>query len=149
MPTFQTRTHIEADAATVWATLIRTDQWTAWDDKLEHVEGGLDRNGQVTIRVVDVARPFKLKVSSWEPPNRLVLTGGMPLGLFTGTRTYRLQADGTATDFEMTERYTGPLTGVFSRSIPDLQPSFDAFAAGLKAAAEAQQQQPNDPATTA
>ena len=37
----------------------------------------------------------------------------------------------------MREEYSGPLAGLMSRSIPDLQPSFDTFVNGLKARAEA------------
>jgi hypothetical protein len=36
----------------------------------------------------------------------------------------------------MREEYTGPLLPLIWRSMPDLQPSFDTFAAGLKAKAE-------------
>lgn len=32
----------------------------------------------------------------------------------------------------MREEYSGPLLALIWRSMPDLQPSFDAFAAGLK-----------------
>ena len=37
----------------------------------------------------------------------------------------------------MREEYSGPLLPLIWRSMPDLQPSFDQFAAGLKARAEA------------
>jgi len=36
----------------------------------------------------------------------------------------------------MDEVYTGPMAPMVTRSIPDLQPSFDEFAACLKATAE-------------
>jgi hypothetical protein len=36
----------------------------------------------------------------------------------------------------MTEAYAGALAGLIARSIPDLGPSFEAFADALKAAAE-------------
>ena len=36
----------------------------------------------------------------------------------------------------MHEEYTGPMAGLIFRSIPDLGPSFERFAAGLKAQAE-------------
>jgi hypothetical protein len=37
----------------------------------------------------------------------------------------------------MREEYSGPMLPLIWRSMPDLQPSFDKFAAGLKARAEA------------
>jgi hypothetical protein len=57
----------------------------------------------------------------------------MPLGLFTGTRTYRLTPEaGGGVRFDMREEYTGPLAGLITKSIPDLGPSFVRFADGLK-----------------
>jgi hypothetical protein len=140
MPTFEATTSVDAPAPHVWETLLHTESWTGWDDRLASVEGELVEGGRLTLHVVDVARPFKLRVSAWEPGTRLVLTGGMPMGLFTGTRTYSLTPEGTPdgqrTTFAMRETYTGPLAGVIGKSIPDLQPSFDAFVSGLRAAAE-------------
>jgi hypothetical protein len=36
----------------------------------------------------------------------------------------------------MREQYSGPLAGLVTRSIPDLQPAFDEFAQALKHRAE-------------
>jgi hypothetical protein len=36
----------------------------------------------------------------------------------------------------MREEYTGPMLSLIWRSMPDLQPSFEQFAGGLKARAE-------------
>ena len=47
-------------------------------------------------------------------------------------RTYTLTPEGGGSRFRMREEYTGPLLGLIWRSMPDLQPSFDRFAAGLK-----------------
>jgi hypothetical protein len=67
------------------------------------------------------------------PPARLRFSGGMPLGLFRGVRTYELApAAGGGTAFHVREEYAGPLLGLFWRSMPDLGPSFDQFARGLK-----------------
>lgn len=62
--------------------------------------------------------------------------GGLPLGLFLGNRQFILTATATGTHFVMQETYTGPLKGLITRFIPDLQPSFEKFANALKAAAE-------------
>ena len=62
----------------------------------------------------------------------------MPLGLFKGERTCTLELDGSrVTKFAMREEFSGPLPPLIWRSMPDLGPSFDRFAAGLKARAEA------------
>ena len=83
-------------------------------------------------------RAFGLRVSVFERPSRMIWTGGMPFGLFTGTRSFSLApaADGSVV-FTMREAFLGLLAGMIGRSIPDLQPSFDTFAADLKRAAEA------------
>ena len=70
--------------------------------------------------------------------SELVWSGGMPLGLFKGVRTYTLAPEGNGTTkFRMREEYTGPLLPMIWRSIPDLGPSFTQFANGLKQRAEA------------
>jgi hypothetical protein len=62
----------------------------------------------------------------------------MPLGLFTGARSFTLvpAADGSV-KFAMQETYSGLFASLIIRSIPDLQPAFDTFAADLKRRAEA------------
>ena len=77
------------------------------------------------------------KVTDFDPPAWLRFSGGMPLGLFRGVRTFEVSPDGTAgTTFRVSEEYTGPLLMRVWRSMPDLGPSFDRFAKGLKRRAE-------------
>jgi len=66
----------------------------------------------------------------------MVWTGGMPLGLFKGERTFTLTPTADGVRFAMREVYTGLLAPLIGRSIPDLQPAFDEFAAALKLRAE-------------
>jgi hypothetical protein len=139
MPSFTATTTIAAPADRVWQTLLRTDAWPTWDTSLDRVEGALVDGGRITIHVRGSSRPFKLQVATWEPHRRLVLRGGMPLGLFTGTRTYALDETAGSTTMTMGEIYTGPLAGLVGRSVPDLQPAFDAFVAGLRDAVESPQ----------
>ncbi len=83
-------------------------------------------------------RAFPVKVSAFEPAQRMVWTGGMPLGLFKGERTFTLKPGSNGeTEFSMCEAYSGLLAPLICRSIPDLQPAFDEFASDLKRAAEA------------
>jgi hypothetical protein len=74
-------------------------------------------------------------------------SGGMPLGLFKGERTFTLRPGGEGeTEFVLrvpsvstwllTEEYSGPMLGLIWRSMPDLGPSFEKFARGLKQRAE-------------
>ncbi len=140
MPTFEATTAVAAPPAAVWDSLLATERWTSWDPQLESVTGRLEDGGRLEIRVRDNPRPFKLRVTTWEPQRRIVLAGGMPLGLFTGTRTYTLGDGGGSTTVTVRETYTGPLAGLIGKSIPDLQPSFDSFVSGLQREAEGQDQ---------
>jgi hypothetical protein len=81
---------------------------------------------------------FPVKVAALEPPHGMVWRGGMPVGfLFKGERTYALTPRGGGeTEFSMEEVFDGLLSGLITRSIPDMQPVFDEFAACLKAEAE-------------
>ena len=82
-------------------------------------------------------RAFPLRVIAFVPSQSMVWAGGMPLRLFTGTRSFTLtsKSDG-AVEFAMSEVYRGLLASLITRSIPDLQPAFDQFAADLKRRAE-------------
>jgi hypothetical protein len=61
----------------------------------------------------------------------------MPLGLFTGERTFTLTpaVDGTV-NFTVREVFRGPMLALIGRSLPDFTEPFRQFAAGLKARAE-------------
>jgi hypothetical protein len=86
-------------------------------------------------RIVTVAVMKSYEVTELER-DRMTWSGGMPLGLFKGVRTYRVAPEDGGTRFTMREEYSGPLLPLIWRSMPDLQPSFDRFARGLKARVE-------------
>jgi uncharacterized protein YndB with AHSA1/START domain len=130
---FEASATIDATPEEVWAVLIDAASWPRWDSGVEQVQGEVSLGEKITIRsAVAPGRAFPVKVTALEPSESLELTGGMPLGLFRGIRTYRLRPDGANTQFTMREEYGGPLRGLIIRSIPDLQPSFEQFAQGLK-----------------
>jgi hypothetical protein len=134
---FATRTRIAAPASAVWDILADLPRWPEWNTTVIATEGDVGLGAKVAVTVTaNPGRAFATKVTSLEPPHHMVWRGGMPLGLFSGTRTYQLTDIEGATDFEMSEVYAGPLASMITRSIPDLQPSFDEFAACLKSRAE-------------
>ena len=130
---------IAADAEAVWAVLIDGPGWATWDSGVDGVEGRIVLGGTVKVRSQAApGRAFPVKVTAVEPFVRLRFSGGMPLGLFRGVRTYELSpTEGGDTTFHMREEYTGPLVGLIWRSMPDLGPSFQRFATGLKQRVEA------------
>jgi hypothetical protein len=137
-PRFHAARRIAAAPDRVWALLIDLPSWRAWNPTIVSIEGDVTPGGTVRlVAKVNPQRTFTLRVPDLVPTQRMVWASGMPLGLFRGVRTYSLApAAGGGTDFAMTEVYTGPLAGLIGRSIPDLGPSFEAFADALKAAAE-------------
>jgi hypothetical protein len=131
---YQASTVIDEQPDAIWAVLVDGPHWTDWDSAVVRVDGTIALGQKVTVYPeVNPKRGFPVLVVEFLPGQRMVWRGGMPLGLFTGTRTYTLtpQPDGKVR-FDMREEYTGPLAGLITRSIPDLAPSFTRFAEGLK-----------------
>jgi uncharacterized protein YndB with AHSA1/START domain len=134
MKFFEASAVIQAPPERVWAVLVDGPAWSSSDSGVDALEGRIAPGETITIRSKAApGRAFPVKVTTFEPGSRLVFSGGMPLGLFKGVRTYSLAAgpDG-ATTFRMREEYSGPLLGMMWRSMPDLGPSFSQFANGLK-----------------
>jgi hypothetical protein len=139
MKYYEASSSIAAAPDVVWRILTDAPGYAAWDSGVVRVEGRIAPGER--LKVVSEANPkraFSLKVTGFEPGRRMTWTGGMPLGLFKGVRTFTLTADSSGrTTFVMREEYTGPLLPLIWKSMPDLGPSFEKFAAGLKARAEA------------
>ena len=134
---FESSADIAATPDAVWAVLINGSAWSSWDSGVDGVDGRIGPGETVTIRSKAApGRTFPVKVTTFDAPRTLVFSGGMPLGLFKGVRTYRLNPGGLGTRFDMREEYSGPLAGSIGKSIPDLNPSFRQFANGLKVRVE-------------
>ncbi len=135
---YEAESSIAAPPEDVWAILTDVSAWPDWDSGVTGVDGGLVVGEKITISVqANPGRAFPLTVAELTPPTqpvpgRMVFRGGMPLGLFTGRRTYTLTAEDGGTRFTMREQFTGPLAGLIFKTIPDLGPSFRQFATGLK-----------------
>jgi hypothetical protein len=138
MKHYEAETTIAAPPERIWSILTDAPAYEQWDSGVQQVEGRIAPGEK--IKVVSEANPgraFPVKVAEFEPGRRMVWAGGMPLGLFKGVRTFTLTPEDGATRFTMREEYTGPLLPMIWRSMPDLGPSFEQFARGLKAKAEA------------
>lgn len=136
MKAFSTTTRIRSTPERVWQMLMDSGRWPQLDSSIERVDGTPALGATMTVHA-KVGRAFPLKVVDFVPNQRMVLVGGMPLGLFKGQRTYSVtaEADGSAT-FAMAEAFSGWLAPLITKSIPDLQPSFNEFAANLKKRSE-------------
>ena len=128
---------IDAPPDRVWSLLTDADGYAAWNPAVVSLKGPIAAGNTIElVSAVNPSRTFKLKVTKLAAPTTMEWSDGMPLGLFTGVRTYDLAEAGAGTTFTMTEVFGGPLAGLICRSIPDLTESFDRFADGLKVAAE-------------
>ena len=137
MKFYEASSRIEAGPDAIWTILADGANYSSWDSGVVSLEGtiGLGNKLKVTSEA-NPKRAFPVKVTAFDPGKGMVWTGGMPLGLFKGERTYTLTAQGDVTRFQMREEYTGLLHKMIFKSIPDLQSSFEKFANGLKAKAE-------------
>jgi hypothetical protein len=133
---FEADALIRAPADRIWAILTDAPRYPTWDSGVTKVDGRIADGERITVHSeVSPGRAFPVRVTI-EAPSRMTWVGGMPLGLFRGVRTFRVEPEGDATRVTMREEYSGPLVGLMSRSIPDLSPSFTRFVNGLKAHAE-------------
>ena len=130
---------INASPATLWRLLTDGANYPSWNPAVIKVDGRIAAGE--TIKVVAKVSPnrtFPVKVSAFSPERSMAWSGGMPLGLFKGVRTFTLTPRGSsATEFSMEEVYSGLLAPLIGRSVPDLSESFEQYATGLKARAEA------------
>jgi len=139
MKSFQVTTIINATATTIWEILTDASQYPSWNPTVNKVEGRIAPGERVTVHPkLSASRAFPVRVTEFSPSKRMVWTGGMPLGLFKGQRVFTLhEQPGGTVEFKMNESFSGLLSPLIERSIPNLQPAFDEFAAALKRRAEA------------
>jgi hypothetical protein len=137
MRQYSASTTIDASPEVIWKLLTDANGYPKWDPSMDHIEGKLALGEPVKFFTKLSPQAFPVKVTAFEPNRRLVLTGGMPLGLFKSERTHSLTpAGGGQTTFKTEETFSGLLLPIFGRTIPDLTDNFRAFAAGLKKEAE-------------
>lgn len=134
---FEVRRTIAASPERVWARLTDPQALVSGDLGVERIEGRIAPGAQLKVwSKANPGRAFALRVTEFTPHRRMVWEGGMPLGLFKGVREFTLTGAGAGTEFHMREEFSGLLAPLIGRSIPDLQPSFDQFADGLRTLSE-------------
>jgi hypothetical protein len=138
MRTFQVSIAVRASAEAIWEILTDASRYTTWNTTVDKVEGRIAPGQKVTVHAkLSPGRAFPVKVTEFVPGKKMIWTGGMPLGLFKGERTFTLTPLGDGkVEFRMSEVFGGLLSPLIERSIPNLQPAFDEFAADLKRRAE-------------
>lgn len=137
MKFYETKIEIACPPARVWQTLTAEMPRTPQHYGIVRFDGEIAANSKIQLwSEVAPNRAFSLKVIKFDAPNEMVWRGGMPFGLFVGTRTFTISATYHGSIFEMREEFTGLFAGAITKSMPDLTSSFTKFAAALKQEAE-------------
>lgn len=137
MKHYEASSKIDADPSAVWAILTDTPAYSQWDSGVLLLEGRVELGQKLKVTSeVNPKRAYPVKITQLEPGRTMAWTGGIPLGLMTGVRTFTLAPEDGSTRFTVREEFTGPLLPLVWRTMPDMQPSFDKFAAALKRHAE-------------
>lgn len=135
---YSVRRQIAAAPQVVWDLLVDAPAYPSWNPAVVSLGGRIAEGERIDmVSVVAPTRTFRLHVGGVEPGRRMQWTGGLPLGLFRGVRTFTLEPRDGGTDFAMEEVMSGPMSPLMNRVVPDMTDSFVLFGDGLRAAAEA------------
>jgi hypothetical protein len=109
-----------------------------WENGVVRIDGTIAPGERIKVySELDPKRGHAVRVTRFEPDRGMTWTGRMPLGLFKGVRTFELvPPENGTTRLTLEERFSGPLRPLIGRTLPDLGPSFEKFASGLKQRAE-------------
>jgi hypothetical protein len=138
MKKFSATTTIHAKPERIWSILTDAERYPSWNTTVDRVEGRIGPGEKIKLYVkLSPGRAFPVTVTEFVPPNKMIWSGGMPLGLFKGERTFSLKpVPPDAVEFSMTEVYSGLFSAMIEGSLPDMQPAFEEFALRLKECAE-------------
>src|SRR5262245_18603322 len=91
MKSFVATTIIRARPETIWAILTDAAGYPRWNSTVERIDGHIAAGATLTVYAkATPGRAFPLKVTEFEAARHMTWRGGMPLGLFNGTRRYTL-----------------------------------------------------------
>lgn len=137
MKKYNASTTINASPDEVWKILTDSKGYPDWDTSMDHIEGNLAPGETVKFFTKLSPNAFPVKVTGFETGRKLILTGGLPLGLFKSERTHTLTStDDGKTVFTTEEIFSGLLLPIFGKNIPDLTENFQKFVAALQKQAE-------------
>ncbi|MBV7339071.1 SRPBCC domain-containing protein [Chloroflexi bacterium TSY] len=138
MKVFTASANINAPAEAIWSILIDAPNYPEWDPSVIRIEGTIGLNNKITAYTkLSPDRAFPVTVTGFVPNQSMTWSGGMPLGLFKGVRTFTLNhVETSVVNFVVREEFSGLLLPIMGRSLPDLTQTFEDFVAGLKERAE-------------
>jgi uncharacterized protein YndB with AHSA1/START domain len=137
MKTYEARILIHAPVEKIWAILTDAAGYPSWNSTVEKLEGSIAVGEKLKIwTTISPGRAFPANVAELEPGKRMVWSFSAPLGVFKGARSFTLEQTRDGVEFHTREEFSGWLAGPITKKMPDLQPSFDAWARCLKQRAE-------------
>jgi hypothetical protein len=127
---------VRAPAAPIWTLLTKASDYPRWNSTVLSILGTIALGETIQLRSSNApGRTFKLRVTTFTPPDRMVWEDGTPL--FKGVRHYTLTPRSSGvTVVTMAETFSGLMLPLIARSLPDQAPAFERFLADLKAEAE-------------
>lgn len=138
MKSFSATIQVQAQPSVLWSILVDAPRYPEWDPGMDRIEGTIAPGHSLKVFTKQSpGRAFPVTVERFEPDRGMVWAGGLPLGMFRGVRTFELVPKDGGTEFRLNEVFSGWMSPLITRGIPDLNPVFAAFAAALKQRAEA------------
>jgi hypothetical protein len=137
MKEYKASTTIHASPEKIWAVLTDGASWPQWDPSCDKIEGRIAPGEKLkAFTKLSPGRAFPVKVSEFVPNQKMTWSGGMPLGLFKGVRTFTLTPRGDTVEFTLHEVFSGPMLALIGGTISDMTDAFQKFVEGLKRRAE-------------
>ncbi len=132
MKLIEVRRMIAADPDDVWRVLTDPKRIVSGGLGVLRLEGSIAAGQRIRLEsAVAPGRVFTLTVEQVAVPRLMVWSSGVPV-IFGGRRAFTLTPKSGGTEFYMAEVYKGLMLPLIWRSMPDMQPSFEQFADGLK-----------------
>jgi len=127
---------IDAPPDVVWLVLTDPLSYPSWNSTVVSLEGAIQPGQRIElVSKIAPKRTFKLEVTAYEPPRRMVWEDGGKS--FRGVRTFLLQPNAAGgTDFTMKEAFTGSMMKMIAPKLPDFGADFEVFARDLETEAE-------------
>ncbi len=131
------RCDISAPPERVWSLLTDAPRFPSWNTTVTRLDGTIALGEKLALKVpLDPKRTFTPRVTKLTPNQEMEWSDGFA-PMFKGVRTFTLTAKPNgATEFAMTEVFSGAMLPMIRKSLPDFGPAFEAFARDLKRAAE-------------
>jgi hypothetical protein len=136
MKSYEAEILVNARNSTVWDIITDASNFTVWDSGITRIQGELRNGGTIKIRTrTGGNRTFRLHVQQI-PGEVMTWTGGLPLGMFKGMRTFTLSPRSGMTHLRVKEEFNGPLLGLIWRTVPDLGQDCTGYVNAVKERAE-------------